>query len=131
MKYGKYFLITLLLVFFMLLYAYVSYKPRYRHESFSEASQWNLWPPETVVNIQGNGVPPEDLKPTQIDMTDPSTQSVDGTPDGPKSMFMFAYNKCDVSCCDKSPYSCTGGCVCLTDDQKKMIQPNNSCAYKV
>ena len=38
-----------------------------------------------------------------------------------KSMFMFSHNQCKPSCCMNSPYSCSGGCVCLTDKQRKCI----------
>lgn len=37
-----------------------------------------------------------------------------------QSMFIFANNKCDPSCCP-SPYSCDKGCVCLTDEQKNLM----------
>ena len=37
-----------------------------------------------------------------------------------KSMFMFSYNKCHPNCCP-SPYSCSGGCVCLSNEQKKCL----------
>ena len=45
--------------------------------------------------------------------------TVDGVPNSQKSLFMFAYNKCKPECCVDSAYSCSGGCVCLTEDQKK------------
>lgn len=36
------------------------------------------------------------------------------------SMFMFAYNKYSPACCP-SRYSTSRGCVCMTEDQKKML----------
>ncbi len=49
-----------------------------------------------------------------------SGPSVDGTPDAPKAMFMFAHNKCHPGCCP-STYSCDGGCVCTTQKQRDFI----------
>jgi hypothetical protein len=50
--------------------------------------------------------------------------SVDGSKDGPKSLFMFAYNKVSPECCQgkhNSGYSTNGGCVCMTDKQKQYL----------
>jgi len=41
--------------------------------------------------------------------------------DDRKSLFPFAYNKCSPSCCP-SPYSCSGGCVCLSPKQKQCFK---------
>jgi len=41
--------------------------------------------------------------------------------DSRKSLFPFAYNKCSPSCCP-SPYSCSGGCVCLSSKQKQCFK---------
>ena len=49
----------------------------------------------------------------------PST-SVDGGESSPNSMFMFAYNQCKPECCP-STYSCSGGCVCVTQAQSEYI----------
>jgi hypothetical protein len=38
-----------------------------------------------------------------------------------KSLFPFSYNKCSPSCCP-SPYSCSGGCVCLSEEQKNCFK---------
>jgi hypothetical protein len=35
---------------------------------------------------------------------------------------MFAEMKCDISCCDKNSYSCSTGCVCLSDNQHKQLE---------
>lgn len=37
------------------------------------------------------------------------------------SMFPFANNKCDLKCCGRSDLSCSGGCVCKTPEQEKML----------
>ena len=39
---------------------------------------------------------------------------------GPDSLFMFKNNQCKPECCDSS-YSCDGGCVCTTPDQRELI----------
>ncbi len=41
--------------------------------------------------------------------------------DSRKSLFPFSYNKCSPSCCP-SPYSCSGGCVCLSSKQKQCFK---------
>lgn len=46
--------------------------------------------------------------------------SVDGTKNGPKSMFMFSHNVCHPGCCP-STYSCDHGCVCTTKEQQEYI----------
>ena len=40
---------------------------------------------------------------------------------GQAPMFMFRKNKCSPDCCP-STYSCSGGCVCTTEEQRKRIQ---------
>lgn len=37
-----------------------------------------------------------------------------------QSLFILGNNTCSPSCCP-STYSCSGGCVCLTDPQKKLL----------
>ena len=39
---------------------------------------------------------------------------------GPDNMFMFKNNQCKPSCCGAS-FSCSGGCVCTTPDQREFI----------
>lgn len=114
----NYFLILVLIVFFMLLYVYVG---TIKKETFREEKANQLLSPDKIAIIQGNGVPDKDMGSIVFDENDPAAQSVDGTEKGPKSMFVFAYNKCDINCCNDSPYSCNGGCVCLTDDQKVFL----------
>ena len=56
-----------------------------------------------------------------INFEDSETKpSVDGSPNGPRSLFMFAFNKVSPECClgsKSSGYSTSGGCVCITDKQ--------------
>jgi hypothetical protein len=40
--------------------------------------------------------------------------------DGQRQMFLFAKNKCSPECCP-STYTCSGGCVCTTEEQRKLI----------
>ena len=54
--------------------------------------------------------------------------SVDGSVNGPKSLFMFAYNKVSPECClgaRSGGYSTSGGCVCITDKQKQYFSENS------
>ncbi len=46
--------------------------------------------------------------------------SVDGTADKPSQMFMLAYNECKPECCPAT-FSCDGGCVCTTKNQRDFI----------
>jgi len=39
---------------------------------------------------------------------------------GPDNLFMFKNNQCKPSCCGAS-YSCDGGCVCTTPEQRDYI----------
>lgn len=71
-----------------------------------------------IYTPQGTSVPFETGKISNC--KEVGSVSVNGKPDGPKSMFMFAYNKYSPSCCP-STYSTSKGCVCMTDDQKKFI----------
>jgi hypothetical protein len=41
-------------------------------------------------------------------------------PLGPENMFIFKNNQCKPSCCGAS-YSCNGGCVCTTPEQREFI----------
>jgi hypothetical protein len=130
------YVISFIALFFMLLYVFVT--PLYssmtvyqivesERESFDEkqrslAKQNELLPLDKIAIIQGNAIP--EINPQKIifDQCDPAAQSVDGTENGPKSLFAFAYNKCSPDCCMGSPYSCNGGCVCLTEEQKKSFK---------
>lgn len=39
---------------------------------------------------------------------------------GPDNLFMFKDNKCKPECCGSS-FSCSGGCVCTTPEQRKFV----------
>lgn len=80
-----------------------------------------LLPTDKVFVYQGSQMPDSKAGAISIDQGDTSVNTVDGKRGSPKSMFMFSYNKCDPKCCDYSPYSCSGGCVCMTPDQVNFI----------
>lgn len=122
------FLVFVLLLFFMILYA--TFDPR--RERFvqqqcvggSEApslkkSPEQLLDPDRMEVYQGIPIP-DKFKPLAADANadiNPSMPSVDGTNNAPKAMYMFSYNRCAPECCKDSPYSCSKGCICLTDNQ--------------
>jgi hypothetical protein len=85
-------------------------------ERFS-TSKATLMKPDDFVVYQGTQIPLSSVSKVDFD-NHASYPSVDGSedPNVPRSMFAFAYNKCDASCCP-SPYTCNGGCVCMTDKQ--------------
>lgn len=85
-----------------------------------------LMEPDDFVVYQGVSVPV--TQPSKIMFDDhKSLPNVDGSSESPRSMFMMSFNKCDPSCCP-STYSCSGGCVCMTDKQKDFLgkRGNNS-----
>ena len=121
MSLGNIFLIMLLLVLFGILYVYVTNPVLLlapAPEKFNSDKN-ELIPSEKLAVFQGNTLPDAPFAPVNFDDHE-SLPTVDGTKDAPKSMFMMAFNKCDPSCCP-STYSCSGGCVCMTDNQKNLL----------
>ena len=121
----NYFMILVVVLFFMLVYIYIGSiyvapaKPA-KNELFNNSDK-ELLDRNKLLVIQGNTIPDRGGKKINFDQNDPSFQSVDGTNKTPKSMFMFAFNKCSPECCGSSPYNCQGGCVCLTNNQANFI----------
>lgn len=58
-----------------------------------------------------------DLKQDPVSYSFPT---VDGTPNSPKKMFMFAHNKSSFACCP-STFSDDRGCICTTPEQRQLI----------
>lgn len=100
-------------------------------EKYSEQPNKNnlneLIPKQKLAVFQGvtaNNVP---LKPITFE-EDELKPSVDGSPNGPRSLFMFAYNQVSPDCCigeRSGGYSTNGGCVCITDKQKQYFSENS------
>lgn len=65
----------------------------------------------------GNQLPLRTL-PTANDF--PNAPTVDGTPNAPRDMFVFAHNQTSPLCCP-STYSTSTGCVCTTPEQRAFI----------
>ena len=76
-----------------------------------------LYKPSTLYTPQGNPFP---LKPKNTSLVNSNGPNVDGTPNTPNDMFMFAYNQCRPECCP-STYSCDHGCVCTNEQQRNFI----------
>lgn len=99
-----------------------------RREGFTNSKDNlnELIDPKQLAVFQGVTANNVALKP--IEFEDSSMKpSVDGSPNGPKSLFMFAYNKVSPECCigeRSSGYSTSGGCVCVTDKQLKHFSQN-------
>ena len=72
---------------------------------------------DNLYTIQGHDSP---LKPVISDPSSLSGPSLDGTPDQPNKMFMFANNQSSPSCCP-STFSTSTGCVCTTDKQMDFV----------
>jgi hypothetical protein len=63
------------------------------------------------------------------DLVSPYYPSVDGKPESQRRMFMFAQNQCRPDCCPAT-YSCDGGCVCTTEEQRNLIAGRGGNASK-
>lgn len=114
----NYFLILILLVFFMLLYIYIGNSTAV--ERFTAAASYHLIPADKLVVMQGLFDPNVEYQPSTPDSNDPSSPAVDGTEQGPRSKFFFAFNDCKPECCaTASGYTCNGGCPCLTAEQQR------------
>ena len=50
--------------------------------------------------------------------------TVDGVSDEFRSLNMFAFNKKSPACCGQSQYFGSGGCYCITNQQKKFLNNN-------
>lgn len=68
--------------------------------------------------IQGASVP---LKKNVVLLNNNDAPSVNGLPNAPKSLNVFAYNKVSPKCCygTNGGYSTSSGCVCVTPEQEK------------
>ena len=77
---------------------------------------------DKIVVPQGHPIP---LYDSVVDIDNLSTNgpTLDGTKNTPNSMFVFTKNQCKPECCP-STYSCDGGCVCTTLEQRKYIGVN-------
>ena len=75
--------------------------------------------PEDIYTLFGTPTSLEDKK-TVLDPNRSNYPSVDGTPNGEKSMFSLAFNKTSPACCP-STYSTDTGCVCTTSQQRKFF----------
>jgi hypothetical protein len=96
-------------------------------EKYSETNLNELIPKQKLTVYQGvsaNNIPVKSIE-YEDDELKPS---VDGSPSGPRSLFMFAYNKVSPECClgeRSGGYSTNGGCVCITDKQKQYFSENS------
>lgn len=97
-------------------------------EKYSERNGLNELIPENKLAVY-QGVSANNTPLKSIEFEDDETKpSVDGSPNGPRSLFMFAYNKVSPECClgeRSGGYSTNGGCVCITDKQKQYFSENS------
>ena len=104
---------------------YSNKKYEYANNTNNEAHHGWRHPPQHVPlyantpNLsQGTPLPLFESKTEQPSFS--SGPSVDGSDKTPPAMFMFANNQCKPECCP-STYSCSGGCVCTTGNQRNFI----------
>lgn len=114
------FFVLLVFVFLLVVYAFYSHPTLLRDKEKFALSNDAIIPKDKLFVYQGVGIPYEE-EPTSVQWDDDkSLPTIDGDKDSSNAMFMMTYNKCDPSCCP-STYSCSGGCVCMTDKQKSFI----------
>lgn len=97
-------------------------------EKYSETNGLNELIPRNKLAVY-QGVSANNIPLKSLEFEDDDTKpSVDGSPNGPRSLFMFAYNKVSPECClgeRSGGYSTNGGCVCITDKQKQYFSENS------
>jgi hypothetical protein len=76
-------------------------------------------PTRQNVTVQGYQVPLRQPFPGEIAHSE-LYPTVDGSPNTPKDMFMFAYNQSHPECCP-STYSTSTGCICTTPAQRQWL----------
>ena len=135
--------VTLLFVIMVIQYNSNNNKERFSNSN-NNVNKWSIGPysdlllssnktekefplldPKTFGVYQADGLPLKDNKDSKSidvkDMLDPyQYPTIDGSDNGLRSNFMFAYNQSSPLCCP-STFSTSNGCVCLTEDQKKLI----------
>ena len=116
------FLLSFLIISFLLLFAYVNLIPNVK-----EKFNGYLVPQDKLRIMQGFGMPVNDESTTIFD-NDPSAPPVDGNSSSPNQLFSLAFNKASPECCMGSEFSTSKGCVCLTDAQRDWFSQrgNNS-----
>ena len=73
---------------------------------------------KNLMNFQGVQGPVQNVVSDDSDLVGPT---VDGDPDSPQRLFMFANNKASLNCCP-STYSTDRGCVCSTEKQDNYVR---------
>ena len=104
-------------------YSGLKYENKTNHKEGSQHN-WRHPPQHVPLQINSKFVPSGTPLPLQSDTTIQPVfsngPSVDGTKNTPPQMFMFAHNQCKTECCP-STYSCSGGCLCTTPEQRDFI----------
>ena len=93
-------------IYFMSSWNYVDIGDRYGNITFEEKPSSHKLVTETSA-VYGHNLPPG--KYTDAPLAE-----------GEEPLFMFGKNKCSPECCP-STYSCNGGCVCTTQEQRDRI----------
>ena len=73
---------------------------------------------DKLMNFQGVQGPVQNVVSDNSDLSGPT---VDGDPNSPQRLFMFANNKASLNCCP-STYSTDRGCVCSTEKQDNFVR---------
>jgi len=96
-------------------------EPNRKHKWRNPPSNLPLIKDPIIYSPVGEGIPLTD------DLVSSYYPSVDGDPNSPRRLFMFAHNQARPECCP-STYSTDMGCVCTTEQQRDLIanRGNNS-----
>lgn len=89
---------------------------------YQDPAQYKLRGDGTFYAPQGTPLPIADqAKPMLLQNNEAA--NVDGTEGAPKALSMFAYNYSSPECCygNNGGYSTSGGCVCVTPQQRKWL----------
>lgn len=98
------------------------HNPKYEKQNKDSACSWRKKPCDVKLHSDIKFVAPVGIEKRYIEDPDHSKSfpTIDGLKDSKKSMFMFTHNQCHPDCCP-STYSCDKGCVCTTEQQRKLI----------
>ena len=88
------------------------------NQKFRDLSNNKLASNDKLMVYQGTQGPIQNMVSDNADLSGPN---VDGDPNSPQRLFMFANNEASLNCCP-STYSTDRGCVCSTEKQDQFIR---------
>lgn len=86
-------------------------------EHFTNKEKSGYIPQDKLYVVMGHQIPIEPQPPGPLE----GQEDMPNVGGGNKNMFAFAYNKVSPECCETSPYSTDRGCICIPEDQRKIL----------